>query len=251
MGPNALPPVAGDGPWLAPGWSAALGMAFQGTVGPAGGADWSSLLPFRLEAAFGQRASLLVEGSPLELWAVSPSTQQSWDTPLSSGVSQADVRIEAKFFVWGGNRYLPAFTVRALTKTTTGKNRSNRRFLDAPGYLFDLLMGKRFTLTRQLGLEVWLNVGFLAWQQAQFGQNDAPAFSASASLTTPAGAALRLELRGYAGWQQHDKPFVIALIGEHPVKKGLSVGVGLSQSVSDPVSTELRATLKWSQPAAW
>lgn len=251
MGPNALPPERGEPAWIDRGWSAELGVATQSSVGPGGELDFSATFPFRVEYAFGTRASLFVEGTPVEAWLASVTTEQLWGLPDYAGLTKGDVRIGGKFLLWGGNQVFPAVGLRALTKTTTGKGVEDRRFINAPGYLFDLLISKRFQLSGELALEAWTDIGFLAWQQGSYGQNDAPAYSGTLKLAWASGVALRAELRGYSGWEGDDRPWVIATEAELPVREGLSVVLAVSHSFRDPVSTDVRAGIRIFGPDAF
>lgn len=254
MGPNAMPPSRAESPWVGDGWVAELGMAVQIAAPPppppAGEATFveiegtssnqSATLPFHAEYRFMRHAALMVEGSPIEGWLVSGATQQAWGTPRPYGLAKADLRIGGKFMFFAGRGWWPAVTFRAWTKTTTGKSAVDHRFIDAPGYQFDLLLGEHFEVSEAFALELWVSGGFLAWQQAQFGQNDAPAWSVVASALWSTGTALRIHYDGYRGWQRNDKPQVLGVQLELPVKTptesqpAVSVFVGLKYSLRDP-----------------
>lgn len=254
MGPNALPPLRCESPWVGEGWVAELGLAGQISAPPLRGPDDPLLLelgsgpstnqsftvPFHAEYRIVRRAALMVEGSPVELWLVSAGTQQKWGTPNAYGLAKADLRIGGKFLFFEGRGWLPAITFRAWTKTTTGKSAADHRFIDAPGYQFDLILGEHFDVTPSFALELWAAGGFLAWQQKQYGQNDAPAWSVMVSGLWAGGTALRLHYEGYRGWQKDDKPQAFGLQLELPVKQegdsqpAVSAFAGITYSFLDP-----------------
>jgi hypothetical protein len=256
MGPNALPPQACETPWIGDAAFVEVGLSVQSAVGPPPppdvidpygtgqpGNDPSATFPFRVEYPFSHIASLAVEGTPAELWFLSRSTQAAWATPDGYGISKGDIRIGAKFLAFAGKGPWPAFAIHAWIKTSTGKSAMDRRFINAPGYRFDGVLGKRLELTRDLALELWASGGFLAWQQAQFGQNDAPGWATTLSAIWATGMALRLQYQGYAGWQHDDKPQAGGLVLELPIRRpvdglpGVTALLGVTQSFRDPVYT--------------
>jgi hypothetical protein len=239
MGANALPPQPGEGPWVEDAWSVLLSAAAQ-QAWPGDARDHSLTFPFRVDYAFAQRVSLFVEGSPVEAWTRT--------LPRSQGVTKGDLRVGARFLFYEGDEWLPGIALRAVTKTTTGKGVEDRRFINAPGYLFDLIAGKRFKVSESLQLEGWLAAGFFAWQQAGFGQNDAFSWSATALAHLPSGS-LRLEARGYQGWQTHDKPLVLSAGVELPLFGQNSFLATLNYGVRDPVLMEVRVGVRLAPPA--
>lgn len=246
LGANALPPAETSGPWIEPSWSVSVGSAWQ-LSWPTAGTDVSATLPFRLEVPFVGRVAVWADGSPFELYRYSPETVKAWAPSHTDGGTRADVTIGMRVLITEGNHWLPAIGLRLLVKTATGEDLFNRRFIDAPAYQFDLLLGRRFELS-MARLELALNVGFLAWQQGEAGQNDAFAASLRAKWVQGAFTA-KLELRGYAGWEKNDTPFVMAVGGEWALGPGVSVWATLAQSFLDPVSTDLRAGLRFTGEA--
>lgn len=262
MGPNALPPATCESPWIGDGWVAEVGLGLQNALGPPAIADsnvvtmgqrsydQSATLPFHAEYRFARRAALMVEGTPTEVWLLSGVTQEAWSTPNPYGISKGDIRIGGKFLVFEGRSFLPAFAIRAWTKTTTGKSVQDHRFINSPGYQFDALFGGHLPIRPGFALELWAAAGFLAWQQAQFGQNDAVAWSATLSALWDTGTALRLQYQGYRGWVRDDQPHSAGLVLELPLARPegalppVTALVGATQSFRDPVYTGFRIGLR-------
>jgi hypothetical protein len=215
-----------------------------------GASDYSLIAPFRLSWPFARRVAFILEGTPAEFWSVSPPTQEAWSTTLTQGLINGDVRIGARFLLYEGAELLPGLALRVLTKTTSGKDPRNRRFLDAPGYLFDLVAGERWRLSPALELEAWLCLGFLAWQQAGYGQNDALSWSATSLAHLPWGTLL-LEARGYQGWQRYDRPLVLMAGLELPLDPHLHLLTSLQRTFRDPQGVELRTSLRLTGLAPW
>ncbi|MER2567112.1 MAG: hypothetical protein ABTQ32_40670 [Myxococcaceae bacterium] len=245
LGPNALPPLATDSPWVRNEVRVQLGWAGQLSTPEGGGLDGSMLVPFRLELGLYERIAFWAEGSPFELWQYSPETYAAWQPKRSKGITRADVRLGTRVRLWSDSGFRPASAVRVVLKTATGEDLFTRRFLDAPAYQFDLLNAWHWLLgsTR---LEARLAVGFLAWQQGAAGQNDAVAL-AGAVLARWAQVSVWLELRGYAGWLRNDTPVVASAQADFELTPMVDVLLGVSRTFRDPptfeVSTSLRVRL--------
>jgi len=246
LGANALPPAETNTPWVDDTWSVSLGNAVQ-LSWPNGGADVSATIPFHLEVPFVGRFAFWADGSPLELYQYSRESVRAWAPAHTDGGTRADVTIGARMLVSKGNEWVPEVGLRILVKTATGEDLTTRRFLDAPAYQFDLLLGRRIELS--LGrLELALCIGFLAWQQGGVGQNDALAGSGRVSWVRDA-LTLRLELRGYAGWESLDKPLVLSAGAEWALHPGVSLWGAVAQGFSDPVLTDVRFGLRFTGEA--
>jgi hypothetical protein len=248
MGPNALPPMANEAPWVGTDFTVSLALAGQRSDDPSGASDFSYTIPFRVEIPFKQRATFFVTGTPFEGWLTTARTRVAWRTDKWREVTRGDLRFGAKFLLWDGAWPIPSVSLRVSTKTTTGKGATEHRFLNAPGYQFDLLVSERF---RPGGgpwqLEVWASLGFLAWQQAGFGQNDAPAWAVTlAGRRDP--MFLSVELRGYKGWQQYDNPLVLATAWHLQLWPCVWLQLEASRSFRDPPGWDLRAGFRFDGP---
>ena len=207
MGVNALPAWAADGPWTHDHTRFSLGTRYS--EGRAG--DRAVTPTFRLEMPFFGIVTATFDGTPFESWwAPAAARVRLGGTTAPEGFSKGDIRFGARFLLYNGEDRLPSVAFRFATKTTTGKDRSQRRFTDAPGYLLDVLLGQRLTLSDSWRVELALALGFFAWQQS-FGQNDAVHVAALSTWRFAQDLELRLGLRSYFGWQRNDKPFDLDL----------------------------------------
>jgi hypothetical protein len=247
LGPNALPPPLVETAWIAPSPQISLGVAMQRTQSVLGADDASLVLPFRLEVPFLGRASLLFEGQPFEWWLASAQTRNSWQPSTWNGLSKADIRIGAKFLLFNGARTHPSVGLRALTKTTTGKDFFDHRFINAPGYLFDVLASHRFALPREWAIDAHASLGFLAWQQGAHGQNDAPAATVSVRLVRPE-FTVGIEARGYRGYQLGDKPVLLTLPIEVTLSRWFTVYQSANAGLNDPRYFDLRTGIRVGLP---
>ena len=195
------------------------------------------VLPFRGVAAFE------VDAVPVELWRVSPETQARLGTPDGSGVAPGDVRVGARFTLLDEGALNPAVGFRFVVKTTSGKSFADRRFTDAPGYVFDGLFAK--TLPWGVGpfvaVRALAKLGVTVWQQGSHWQDDALDAGAALQLRARGGSRLELEWRAYWGYEQYDRPAVLGLTYLHRASRAVgllaTVNCGLT---SDAPPWELR-----------
>ncbi|MDP3503759.1 MAG: hypothetical protein Q8S33_25710 [Myxococcales bacterium] len=242
LGPNALPTLPSEAPWVADEVHAQLGWSGQLSTPEGGGLDASMLVPFRVEVGLFKRVAFAVFGSPFELWQYSPETNAAWVPRRSRGITRADVLLSTKVLLWNEASFRPASALRVTLKTATGEDLYTRRFLDAPAYQFDLLNAWHWNIgvTR---LEAWAAVGFLAWQQGAVGQNDAVTL-AGTLVARWALVNVRLELRGYAGWQRMDSPITLATVLELRLTESVDVLVNASRTFRDPPFLDVGAAVR-------
>lgn len=246
LGPNALPPLENERPWVDEGATVCLGWAGQIST-PHGGIDRSMLTPFRLSVGLARRVAFSADGAPFEVFDYSSQTQQAWQPHGSSGVTRADVRLATKVLLFDEHHLRPAAALRVTLKTATGEDLGNRRFIDAPAYQFDLIAGWHWSFGTSR-LEAWLSVGFFAWQQGAAGQNDAVTWAATVLLRR-ALWSVRAETRGYKGWLQADLPIVLAATFDVVLVPQLEAFVGPTWTVRDPPSLGLSAGVRVRWPA--
>lgn len=184
-----------------------------------GGGDQAVTPYFRLMIPFRQLAALEFDGMPIEAWQTTQDTQLAYGAQNRSGVSKGDIRFGARFYVFRETEKIPAFGVRFMTKSTTGKDFEDHRHTNAPAYYLDALAAK--TLLENRGfirrLRVMAQAGFLAWQQGSNGQDDAVTFGAAVETIFQNKLALKTGVSGYAGWEKQDKPVLANLEVSYPI----------------------------------
>lgn len=241
MGPNALPAIAVE--------DAALPEAIVTEVGGAlhldGGAADRAITPrFRLVVPFHGSAAFEVEGTPVEFWSVSPATRARTGGVGTSGVAKGDVSFGARFAIFREREGVPAVALRILTKSTTGKGLEDLRFTDAPAYAIEALASKTVhegpALVRSV--RVLAKLGFLAWSQDQGVQDDAIDYGAAVDTALRTGTVLRLEVRGYAGYQAYDKPMLASVRVLQQAWSTAAISLGVNRGLTpDAPDWELRA----------
>lgn len=247
LGPNALPTLAADAPWVQDELRVQLGWAGQVSTPEGGGRDVSMLVPFRVELGLYQRIAFWAEGSPFELFQYSPETDAAWQPRRSKGITRADVRLGTRVRLWSGAGPVPTSAVRVVLKTATGEDLYTRRFLDAPAYQLDWTNAWRWHLPGATRLEAWATLGFLAWQQGAVGQNDA--FTWAATVVARAEpVAFSLEARGYVGWIRNDAPVTFALVTRVALTEHFDVLLSGAHTVRDPPSLDVQVALRLRVP---
>lgn len=247
MGPNAVPTIPGDSPWPGTHVRSGIGVAVQRAWTLAGGPDLSLTVPLYLSVPIGSRVALLADGAALEASWVSPGSASGWGLTQADNVVQADTRLGAKFLLVADPDW-PAVALRLVVKTTTGKGRPLRRFLDAPGYQIDLPFAKQWRLPRRVTLELGGAIGFFAWQQPDYAQNDAYTYFARAALTGPRWQA-GLELRGFVGWQRHDRPITVELFASLALHRLFAVTLSALANLQDPAMQQVALGLRTALPS--
>jgi hypothetical protein len=101
------------------------------------------------------------------------------------------------------NKRMPDVALRMACKTASGSKLSDARFTDAPGYFFDLSLGKDFMFSSKLINKIRFHgmLGFYSWQMnlPENPQNDALLLAAGVDLHF-SGLYFNNSLDGYIGY---------------------------------------------------
>jgi hypothetical protein len=247
LGPNAIPVRAGESARVAPVFDAKVELAGQWSTPEGGGNDYSAEPWFRFAVPVGRHVSLAFDGAPFEFWQYSAETNALWQPKRSKGMCRADVSVVTKVWFLEQQGFLPDAAVRVSLKTATGEDLHTRRYLDAPAYQFDLLA----SWTHAVGdwvLEGWLLGGFLSWQQGQSGQNDA-LYGDATFVARLAALSLLAELRGYRGWEGHDRPAIAMVGAEAALTPRWSLTLSVARTFVDPPTLDVRLGVRFQLPA--
>ena len=128
-----------------------------------------------------------------------------------SGIDSGDAYVSTDILILDEDKVGCGLVLRAALKSASGNSFSTARVYDAPGYFFDVAIGRNIIKSADGNtvFRVALTTGFLCWQTDNGRQNDAVMYGALASLRK---GPLKAEINygGYVGWEQNgDRPMTI------------------------------------------
>jgi len=244
MGPNALFVYSIESPWIPAYTRFQIGAGVQFSLPR----DFATEPILHVDVPLFNRAVLFVDYMPIEFWRVSVDTQKNWQLSHTQGLQTADLRFGGKYLIYNGKEQYPSLAIQFLTKTTTGKGYLNRRFTNAPAYQIDVVIGYPKIYRQIHRFEFLCALGFLAWQQGANGQNDAPTWMLGITWQYNKKTTLRLDSRGYVGWQQHDKPVLIAASLNLHLVSILALQINLNMGIQDAALLDARLALEFRLP---
>jgi hypothetical protein len=128
-----------------------------------------------------------------------------------SGVDSADAYVSTDILILDERKHGYGAVLRAALKSASGNSFGSARAYDAPGYFFDVSIGRNVKTSAdgKTVFRVALTTGFLCWQTGNGRQNDAVMYGALASLKSGNFKA-ELNYGGYLGWEQNgDRPMTL------------------------------------------
>ena len=128
-----------------------------------------------------------------------------------SGVDSGDAYVSTDILILDEKKRGCGMVLRAALKSASGNSFGTARVYDAPGYFFDLSVGRNIkeSADGKTVVRVALASGFLCWQTANGRQNDAVMYGALASVKTGPFKA-ELNYGGYVGWEGNgDRPMTL------------------------------------------
>lgn len=215
LGPNALPvPEVRDGNLPSEGY---FELGLDGHFGE--GDRTGNVFTRFFVPLFSPRVGFSVSYIPLEIYRTDTLTRdlrrsREFD---GRGVSHGDVYFSTLIHLVRAKGVMPDILLGVNMKTASGTNFQGARHTDAPGYFFDLSVGRLFSPEAWNGasLRAYVMAGFYVYQTSlvNYMQNDAFLFGAGMDFRT---GPLRLEqqLGGYSGYLD---------MGDHPLVYRLSV----------------------------
>lgn len=128
-----------------------------------------------------------------------------------SGVDSGDAYVSTDILILDERKRGCGLVLRAALKSASGNSFGTARVYDAPGYFFDVAVGRDIVKSAD-GKTVFrtaLSAGFLCWQTGNGRQNDAVMYGALASLKTGPFKA-EINYGGYVGWEgKGDRPMTL------------------------------------------
>ena len=127
------------------------------------------------------------------------------------GLDSGDVYVSADIQILNQERHHCDMAVRAALKTASANRFAEGRCYDAPGYFFDVAVGRGFALNGGVGgaLRMAVSTGFLCWQTDNGRQNDAVMYGAQLAYGYKR-FAIDTTFGGYVGWENDgDRPMTL------------------------------------------
>ena len=210
FGPNALPvPEIADG-LIADRHSAEISTDIFWGYG-----DRTQSLSTRLTYAFiPGRLAISGWGVLAEHYNVTTEVRDlraSMDKDTKGSLIIGDLYFSTIIGLFREKKIMPDLSLEVVLKTAASGNPNNSRYVDTPGYYFDVNAGKSIFFKHSYFKELRLvgMAGFLCYQLNSHHQNDAPLFGGKVMLKARKWA-WENSISGYSGWTGlGDKPLVL------------------------------------------
>ena len=185
---------------------------YSGTLTTWGGDITAGLSAKCIIPLFSSRANLVLWMPVLEYYHTNREVNEIRRIPNAEeldGWDSGDVYVSTDIQMFTQELHGVDIALRAAMKTASGNTYSKARYYDAPGYFFDVAIGRDFaTYTNNL-LRIAASGGFLCWQTDIGRQNDAVMYGIQASWTHNR-LTFNTTFGGYAGWEHDgDCPMII------------------------------------------
>lgn len=154
---------------------------------------------------------------------------EPYDKMTLQGMDSGDVYVSADIRILSQEKHHLDMAARAVLKTASANEFAKGRCYDAPGYFFDVALGRGFELGTNSNLRVAASTGFLCWQTDNGRQNDAVMYGVMLAYRYR-NFTIDTCFGGYAGWERDgDRPMTLKTnlsyrIGDLSLRVGHQVG---------------------------
>lgn len=218
FGPNALPvPRLTDGRVKEKLWIDLEYEHYSGT----GEVTYDVFTDIHIPIANG-RVSLNFYYVPYEFYSVDTELsreRRSQSGEALNGSAQGDVYFGTHVQIIRDHQWIPDLAFGMTGRTASGTKTEDVRFSNAPGYYFDLSVGKSYVLSglKDAHIRWFALAGFYVWQTYldEYPQNDALLYGAGLELKFNRISLLNT-VRGYNGYMQN---------GDHPLVYRFELGL--------------------------
>lgn len=236
FGPNAFPvPDMLDGRTSAEMRLELYGDCFLGTTTGSVGDDITADLFAKVTIPlFTTKANLTLWMPAFEFFHTSAEVNALRRLPHQGdlrGFDSGDAYVSADIRILSQERHHCDIAVRAALKTASANRFAEGRCYDAPGYFFDVAVGRGLAINKGRGGEfrVAVSTGFLCWQTDNGRQNDAVMYGATLAYKYKR-FGIDTTLGGYVGWEGvGDRPMTLKTnisyaFGDWSLRLGHQVG---------------------------
>lgn len=185
---------------------------YLGTLVPCGEDITAGLSAKMVFPLFTPRANLVLWMPVVEYYYASAEVNEIRRVPYegaSRGWDSGDVYVSTDMQLFTQQKHGVDIVLRAALKSASGNTYSKARYYDAPGYFFDVAIGREWTMAQGTVVRVAASGGFLCWQTDLGRQNDAAMYGLL--LAWRSGQLdFKATWSGYAGWEHDgDCPMVV------------------------------------------
>ncbi|MDD2413090.1 MAG: hypothetical protein RBS19_05540 [Bacteroidales bacterium] len=184
------------------------------------------------------RVNLEIHVVPIEFYNMDTSLRIERRTFNKEGKSTAggDIYVNQHIQIIQNHKKIPDMALRFGLRTASGLQLRHARFTDAPGYYFDLSLGKDFLLSKtdSSRIRLYASGGFYCWHTNENDrrQNDAFMYGVGIDLLVKK-TKVSLQASGYSGYIDNgDKPLVVRAkiepTNKHKFRPYLQIQQGLN-----------------------
>lgn len=177
---------------------------YSGTLTTFGGDITAGISAKCVIPLFSPRANLVLWMPVAEYYHTNSEVNEIRRVPYDGeleGWDSGDIYISTDIQLFTQRLHGADMAIRAALKTASGNTYSKARYYDAPGYFFDVAIGRDLIANKNTTLRIAASSGFLCWQTDIGRQNDAVMYGLQASWTQR-NWKLDTTFGGYAGWER-------------------------------------------------
>ncbi len=194
---------------------------YSGTLTTLGGDVTAGMSAKCIIPLFSSRVNLSLWMPVFEYYYVNSEVNQIRRVPYEGeleGWDSGDVYVSTDIQLFTQSLHGADMVLRTALKSASGNTYSKARYYDAPGYFFDVAIGRDLVAYAGTVVRVAASTGFLCWQTDVGRQNDAVMYGIQASWTHGKWD-FKSTFGGYVGWEgDGDQPMVMDMMMSYMLK---------------------------------
>lgn len=185
------------------------------------------------------RVNMEIHVVPIEFYNMDTSLRIERRTfnKEGKGTAGGDIYVNQHIQIIQNHKKIPDMALRIGLRTASGTQLRHARYTDAPGYYFDLSLGKDFLLSKtdSSRIRLYASGGFYCWHtnNNDLRQNDALMYGIGIDLLLKE-IKVSLQTSGYSGYIDNgDKPIVLRAKIEHASQSKFRPFLQIQQGLND------------------
>lgn len=170
---------------------------------------------------FSSRANLVLWMPVFEYYYVNSEVNEIRRVPYDGaleGWDSGDVYVSTDIQLFTQRLHGADIALRAALKSASGNTYSKARYYDAPGYFFDVAIGRDLIAYDKTVFRIAASGGFLCWQTDVGRQNDAVMYGIQVANSHKSWS-FKTTFGGYVGWERDgDQPMIVATVLSYKFK---------------------------------